>query len=155
MYYINLTVAEIKKIKWLREKHPHHRVRRKLQTLWLKHKGYSYPEISKIIGVSLNTVRSYLMSYIQGGLEALMELNFYRPQSELMFYKDLLEKEFENNSPATLKEAKHRIKELTGLDRSLPQVSQFLKKLGLRRLKVGSVPSKADPVAQETFKKKS
>jgi hypothetical protein len=34
----------------------------------------------------------------------------------------------EENPPATQKEAQARIKELTGIQRSLPQVREFLKK---------------------------
>ena len=56
--------------------------------------------------------------------------------------------------PATIAEAVARIEELTGIKRSPTQVRVFLKKLGFRRLKVGCLPAKADPVQQAEFKKK-
>jgi len=55
---------------------------------------------------------------------------------------------------ATIAEAAARIEELTGIKRSPTQVRLFLKKLGLRRLKVGCLPARADPQEQAEFKKK-
>jgi hypothetical protein len=45
------------------------------------------------------------------------------------------------------------IEKLTGLKRSEKQVMKFLKKVGIRRRKVGTIPSKANIDEQETFKK--
>ena len=46
------------------------------------------------------------------------------------------------------------IEDLTGIRRGLSQVRHFLKSIGLRRLKVGFVPAKADVEEQERFKKR-
>jgi hypothetical protein len=43
---------------------------------------------------------------------------------------------------------------LTGIKRSPPQVRKFLQSLGMKCLKVGSLPSKADPDEQEDYKEK-
>ena len=45
------------------------------------------------------------------------------------------------------------IEKLTGLNRSEKQVMKFLKKIGLRHRKVGTIPSKANVDEQENFKK--
>ena len=46
------------------------------------------------------------------------------------------------------------IRKLTGLSRSPTQVRLFLReKCGMKRLKTGTLPAKADPEAQEAFKK--
>lgn len=47
-----------------------------------------------------------------------------------------------------------RIEELTGIRRSPTQVRKYLDDLGMKRLKVGHVPSKADPEKQQTFLEK-
>ena len=44
---------------------------------------------------------------------------------------------------------------LTGIKRSPTQVRKFLKSMGMRYLKVGQIPSKADPERQEEYQKKS
>lgn len=46
-----------------------------------------------------------------------------------------------------------KIEELTGIKRSEPQVRKFLGSIGMKRRKVGMVPSKADLDKQEAFKK--
>ena len=57
------------------------------------------------------------------------------------------------NPPATLKEARSKINELTGIERSIPQIWSFLRRLGLSTRKVGGVPGNVDPQEQERFKK--
>ncbi len=44
---------------------------------------------------------------------------------------------------------------LTGIKRSPTQVRKFLKSMGMRCLKVGQIPSKADPERQAEYQKKS
>ena len=79
---------------------------------------------------------------------------FYRPKSELESQRETLKKYFEKNPPATINEAVYRIEELTGIKRSPTQVRKFLKSMGMKCLKVVSLPSKADPDAQEDYKEK-
>ena len=43
---------------------------------------------------------------------------------------------------------------MTGIKRSPTQVRKFLKSLGMKCLKIGSLPSKADPDEQEEYKEK-
>jgi len=92
-----------------------------------------------------------LASIQKGGLEELRKLNFHRPLSELECHAERLEAAFKANSPQTINEAIERIEQLTGIRRSPTQVRQFLKGLGMKRLKVGQIPAKADPHQQQTF----
>ncbi|WP_149989978.1 winged helix-turn-helix domain-containing protein, partial [Microcystis aeruginosa] len=101
-----------------------------------------------------NTLLTYLRDYEEGGIEKLKEINFYRPKSELESQKETLKKYFDKNPPATINEAVYRIEELTGIKRSPTQVRKFLKSMGMKCLKVGSLPSKADPDEQEDYKEK-
>lgn len=91
--------------------------------------------------------------YKEDGIERLKEIKFYCPQSDLLNHKDTLEEYFRKNPPSTISEATAKIEELTGIKRGPTQVRKFLKSIGMRRLKVGMIPSKADPDEQETFKK--
>jgi transposase len=94
---------------------------------------------------------SLLASIQKGGLEELKKLNFRRPSSELEFHRETLEAAFKANPPRTINEAIERIEQLTGIRRSPTQVRQFLKGLGMKRLKVGHIPAKADPHQQQAF----
>jgi transposase len=67
-------------------------------------------------------------------------------------HRDEIKAVFEEQSPKSINEAIERIEKLTGIRRSPTQVREFLKeKLGMKRLKVGQVPAKADPEAQRVF----
>lgn len=132
--------------------HPHPRVQRKMEVVWLSSLGKEVPEISQIANVSITTVYRYLASYRQGGIEQLKELTFYRPQSDFVEHKEKIEAYFLDHPPATMKEAAYQLEALTGIKRSETQVRQFLKSLGIKRRKVGMIPAKADPIAQAVFK---
>ena len=46
-----------------------------------------------------------------------------------------------------------RIEDIAGLKRSECQIRKFIKPIGMKRLKIGQIPSKADPEKQDSFKK--
>jgi len=92
-----------------------------------------------------------LASIQKRGLEELKQLNFRRPTSELALHQGTLEAAFKADLPRTINEAVERIEQLTGIRRSPTQVRQFLKGLGMKRLKVGQIPAKADPHQQQVF----
>ena len=134
--------------------HPHPHVRRKMEALWLKSQGLAHQDIGRLAGVSGKTLRSYLQQYVEGGVAGLKELHFRRPQSELVAHQEAIAAYVLAHPPASINEAVDAIRELTGLSRSPTQVRLFLKeKCGMKRLKTGTLPAKADPEVQEEFKK--
>lgn len=149
---LEFSEQEQQALEYERYHHPHPRVQRKMEGVWLKSLGKAEPEISQIANVSVTTVYRYLASYRAGGIEKLKELTFYRPQSDLVEHTLKIEAYFLEHPPATMKEAAHQLAVLTGIKRSEPQVSQFLKALGIKRRKVGMIPAKADLEKQATFK---
>jgi transposase len=92
--------------------------------------------------------------YHTGGVEALKQLNFHRPQSALSAHRDTIEAQVRAHPPQTINEAVAMLKALTGIKRSPTQVRLFLKHLGLQRRKVGLLPAKGDPDTQEEYQKK-
>lgn len=154
MIKIEFTEEEIEQLHHEHLHHDHARVRKRCEVVYLKALGFSHQDIGRIVRISQPTVRRYLEMYQEGGIERLKELNFYRPTSELEAHREQLKAEFEANPPQTIKEAVERIAKLTGIRRSPTQVRKFLKNLGMKRLKVGQIPSKADPEKQKTFLEK-
>jgi transposase len=112
-----------------RFEHPHPRVQRRMEVLWLISQGLVYPEVARLAGVSEATVDRYVAVYRQGGLEALREFKWRKPTSQLLEHKDSLEKSFRENPPHTVAEACQRIKDETGIERKPTQVRAFLKKI--------------------------
>ena len=155
MIRIYFNNGEIEALKYERYYHPHPRVQRKMEALLLKSQGLPHKQICQLTGISANTLRHYLRAYIEGGIDKLKEINFYHQQSKLSEYEKTIENYFREHPPSTIKEAIAKIEELTGIKRRPTQTRKFLKSIGMRLLKVGVVPSKADPGQQEAFKKNS
>jgi transposase len=154
MIKVDLSKAEIDQVKFDRFHHPHPLVQKKMEVVWLKHLKYSHNQICEIVCLSQRTIIRYLKDFISGGLDKLKEIKFNRPQSKLVEYSGTIKEYLRENPPGTIKEAVSIIESLSGLKRSETQVRKFLKSLGMKRLKVGTVPAKADPQEQEKFKKK-
>jgi transposase len=132
---MDFTDETIAQLRYERYHHPHPRVQRKMEALFLKSQGLSHGEIGKLVGVCQDTLREYFDQYNNGGIEALKILNFYRPESELVQHQGTIENEFRTSPPMTIKEAAERIKELTGVERSENRVAMFLKKNRLKTFK--------------------
>ena len=152
MIKIAFSEADRKALNYERYHHPHPRVQRKMEALWLKSQELPHKEICRLTGISKGTLCTYLHAYQQGGIEKLKELNFYRPVSELATHSSTLEEHFRQHPPASLKQAMATIEQLTGIKRSEVQIRHFLKALGMKPRKVGMIPAKADVDKQETFK---
>jgi transposase len=155
MLHLTFTEEDIKELDYQRYHHPHPRVQRKVEALLLKARGLPHHQIALCVGVCENTMLSYLQQYQSGGIEALKQLQFHHPTSEMQAHHDTLEAYFRDHPPATLPQAVKIIEQLTGIKRSPTQVGIFLKKLGLKRLKTYAVPAKCDVQQQEVFKKQS
>lgn len=155
MIRIQFTEEQINALDYERYHHPHPRVQKKMEALWLKSQGLSHSEIARLTKISPNTLRAYLRQYLCGGISALKTVNFRRQQSQLMDHHHPLEDYFLKHPPATIKQAQTEIHQLTGIFRSENRVRLFLKSIGLKPIKVGSIPAKADIEEQARFKKKS
>ena len=114
-----------------RYQHPHPRVQQRMEVLWLISRGVGYGEAARLAGVSPATGDRIVSRYRRGGVEALRQLNWRKPISELEAHHPTLEESFREQPPHTVNEARARIRELTGLDRGPTQVRRFLKKLSV------------------------
>jgi len=156
MLRLTFTETEAQALSHERFHHSHPRVRRKMEALWLKSQGLAHQDIAQLVNVSGKTLRSYFQHYADGGVAGLKEIHFRQPQSELLAHQEAITTYFSAHPPASINEAVDAIRVLTGLTRSPTQVRLFLKeKCGMKRLKTGTLPAKADPDVQEAFKKKN
>ena len=155
MINIEFTEAEKKALHYERFYHPHPKVQRKMEALWLKSQGQNNQTIARLTGVTNNMITHYIKEYNAGGIEGLKQLRYDRSHGELDKHIQSIEQNFKQRPPATIKEAMGRIEQLTGLKRSEVQISKFLKRIGLTRRKIGMIPAKADIERQEEFKKNS
>jgi transposase len=155
MIRLSFTQEAIKELDYQRYHHPHPRVQKKMEVVLLKARGFSNEQIVQCVGICQNTLRSYLREYEKGGIEALKQVRFRQPTSELEAHRSTLEAYFKEHPPTSIAQATHMIEQLTGMKRSEVQIGVSLKKMGLKRLKTYAIPAKCDVEEQETFKKKS
>jgi transposase len=136
--------------------HPHPHVQRKLLAVHMRSQGFINEQICKALGIqSETTLISYCHEYVDGGIDALCTIKFNRPKSKLQPYEKDLKLHFKENPPRSVAEAMEAIKKLTGIGRKKSFVQKYLHQLGLRFLKTGGVPAKADLAKQEAYKKNS
>lgn len=152
MISIKFSQSEIDALHEGRFDHSNKQVRKKMEVLYLKSQGIPHGQICKLMRISENTLLAYFQEFNDNGITNLTGKNGYRPQSELDAFTDEIKTEFKTNPPSTINEAIDRIGKLTGLQRKPTQVRHFLKSIGMRLLKVGMVPAKADPKKQAEFK---
>ncbi len=125
---IEFTPEIIEDLNYERYHHPVPLVQRRMWALWLKSNDLPHGWIAKLVGVSENTIREYFQLFLEGGIEKLKAVDFYRPESALVEHTTSLENYFRDHPPATIKEAQSKIETLTGIQRSETQIAEFLKK---------------------------
>ena len=144
MLSIQFTEEDKQALDYERFHYPDPRVQRKMEALWLVSQGLSRSEVAGLAGVSTKTVRRYIKQYKRGGIEALKQSLYRGRESELEPHVQTLKEYFEKHPPCTVKEAQAAIERLTGIRREEWQIGAFLKRLGLRRRKMATVPGKVD-----------
>ena len=158
MIKIEFTSEQINELEYERFHYPEPRVQRKFEALYLKSQGLSHKSICGLCKISNVTLVEYLKQYITGGAERI-KLNLYRGKENLLAsHAESLEDYLCNNPPQSASEAQAIIEEKTGIKRCLTQVREFLKTIGFKYRKVGSVPGKVateqKQKEQEDFKQK-
>jgi len=108
--------------------HPHPRVQRKMEVLWLKSRGLSHADIAEFADVSPRSVQRYLDEFEHGGLDRVRRLGWQGKPCELDEHQTSLEDYFIENPPRSAREAQQAIERLTGIRRGLSQVRAFMKK---------------------------
>jgi transposase len=111
-----------------RYRHPHPRVQRKMEVLWLKSRGLTHADIAESADVSPRSVQRYLDEYQQGGLDRVRRLGWQGKPCELDEHQLSLEDYFLEHPPRSAREAQEAIERLTGIRRGLSQVRAFMKK---------------------------
>lgn len=112
-----------------------------MHMIYLRYEGYGPGDCAGILDVHPNTITTWTKLYIQGGLSLLGNLNYQIPQSELVAHKEEIVKSFDQHPPQTIAQAAERIKEISGLERSLGRIGVFMKLvLHLKRRKLQPLP---------------
>lgn len=142
MLKTEFTTQDIENLHYERYHHPHPKVQKKMEVMYLKSQGITHKEICRLCQISKTTLTKYIKQYQLGGIEGLKTLNYSGQPSTLNQHIDPVKEYFQNHPPSTVAEAGAAIEKLTGIKRSPTQIRAFMKRIGWRCLKVGFVPGK-------------
>ena len=104
------------------------RVKTRVLAVNMHANGASMLVIAKTLRISDKSVKKYIQKYKKKGLIELIQENPYRPNSALEDYAEIIIKNLENEPCSTINECRERIKEITGIERSPTQITNFIKK---------------------------
>lgn len=130
------------------------RCRTKLLVIRMHNEGAKHGFIAKCLKLHANTITNHLKEWVEGGLPAVVEDNYYRPSSAMEPFMACLRCSFAAWPVADAKAAVARIESLTGVRLSESQARRTLRKLGMRYRKSASVPGKCDGQLQFDFYEK-
>ena len=151
MIKINFNQDSVNKIRNLSKDHPHPFVRQKSHVLLLKSYDIPHNKIEDIFNLSGNTVRNYLNNYIENEIESLTNIPFYKQQSRLVQFEEIIRKYFDETPPSTIKQACSDLEILIGFKSSETQMREYIKSIEVKYRKVGAVPAKVDIEKQKDF----
>jgi transposase len=148
----NISQADIEKLRYERFAYPHPMIQKRIFAVWLKAElHYSNQTISLITGLHANTVSHWIKVYQQSGYAALLTNHYGTNKSKLEGHSASILSSFCQQPPMCAAQAAERIREMTGIQRSEQQVRAFMKRHGLKFLKCGHVPAKADNEVQHQW----
>lgn len=154
MLQINLSDAEIQQLNYERYYYPCPTVQKRIQAVYMKATTeLSNTMIGQLCGLHRHIVKHWVKVYEEKGFDALCQFNYGTNKSELENHSESILQSFTQHPPMTVCEAKSRIEKLTGMSRSPSQVRAFMKRHGLRYIKTGHIPAKADTEKQQEWVK--
>ena len=127
MYFPIISEADSQALKYYKKHGIDPIIRLRAATVELRCRRVAPKMIVQLLTIHPNSVTNWVKRYIQYGVKGLLQVNRYRPQSDLMNYRDQIMADFTHNPPASIGQAAKRIFALTGLRRGITQVRYFLK----------------------------
>lgn len=152
----SISNSDLKIINKRRVDHYNKKIRVRLNILWFSIYCECANDIALYAGSSRRQVFSIFKMYEERGIDAVMQVEHFEQSSELEGFSDLIQSEFNDNPPSSIKEARIRIQKITGIKRSNTQIRKFLTGLGMKLLKPTLIPmgKKEDNLAEKTKKQR-
>jgi transposase len=133
------------------------RIADRIQCLLLLDEGYNKPEVARILMVSEKTVKRWIQKYVRQGIEGLCHLSYdQNGRVEQLSAAEIehLSRWLDEQGICSAKEVIAYIQKTFAKEYSVSGIQKLLKRLDYSYKKPAVVPSKADPVEQETFIKR-
>ena len=147
-----LSRAERKKIEKRRDQEFDKRIYRRLSALLALDDGLTQKEVARLFGTDTRTVRRWIKTYRQSGLDALCVIAYsgrkcFLTEAQL----ESLQQQIEAGSFRSAKQARKWIADNFQIKYSLSAVKELLRKLGATDHRTTPFLFKADPEKQKNF----
>ena len=147
-----LSSEELAKLNYERYHYPCPIIQKRLHTVYIKASTpSSNKEISIIVSAHPNSVGQWITTYKENGFDELCKITRYSNQSLLEKEAVSIKELFARQPPRSIDEARLKIKELTGIERSNTRITAFMKRHQFRFLKTGHIPAKVNNTAQKNW----
>ena len=147
-----LNSEELAELNYERYHYPCPVVQKRLHALYIKAStDLSNKKVSFIVGAHSNSVSQWITIYKEKGFDELCKITHHRNQSVLEKEAVSIKELFGEQPPRSIAEARLKIKELTGIDRSNTRIIAFMKRHQFRFLKTGHIPAKVNNTAQKDW----
>lgn len=151
LHPVHISEADADAAKYEMFHHPDPIVQKRMLCVRMKYLRFEHQDIADTIGCCRNTVGNYITLYEESGMDGLKQLNYSQPESKLDRHGAKVEASFRERPPRSVKEAAKRIKDLVRIERSSGRIRQYLHRLGMKPLRTGQIPAKADPERQRQY----
>lgn len=152
MKEFNLTPSQISGLRITHRQEREKRAADKIKAVILLGTGWTLKEVSEVLLLDEETLRSYVEKYQIGGLEALLKTIYLGRAAVLTANeKHWLTTHVKNNIYAKASDIEWSLYQNTGKRLSVRSITRILGELGFSYKKTKLVPGKADPVAQRQF----
>ena len=149
---IKLTQEQILSLKTLHKTITKRKTGDRIKVILMLNDGYSYEEIQKVLLISESSIRRYENTFINSGIESLIESNYkggiskinHEQERELVIH---LENNLYNTSNAIVK----YIYEHYGIEYTPDGLVILLNRIGFSYKKTKNIPSKADAEKQKIY----
>jgi|JI102314A1RNA_FD_contig_41_2819601_length_1859_multi_3_in_0_out_0_2 transposase len=151
MLTLHITPEDLETAKVERYAHLVAKICIRMTVLCLVGIGKAHREVALECGISTKSVKRYIKMYNESGLEGIRQLRYRGPKSQVDAYRSSLESSFRERPVGSANEAAARIEELTGIKLSPCRALAFMKRIGMKCLKMGHIPAKADTDKQRSL----
>ena len=149
---LEISSEELTKLNYERYHYPCPLVQKRLHSLYIKAvSGLSNEDVGKLTDAHRNTISEWVKLYQQGGMAALLKVNYGTNTSVLEQHASSIVELLTKEPPRSIGEAMIKIQALTGIARTYSRVRAFMKRHGFRFLKTGHLPAKVNTTEQRQW----
>jgi transposase len=147
-----LSSEELAMLNYERYHYPCPIIQKRLHAVFIKATtNLTNKEVGFLTDAHYNSVGKWISIYKEYGFDGLCKTTHHRNLSLLEKQAHSIKDLFTNQPPRSIAEARIKIKELTGIDRSNTRIAAFMKRHGFRFLKTGHIPAKLNNTSQRNW----